>query len=50
VEANEAKPTLPFLTSFVPPVFSVNGVAIPSTAVAVLQMVSVGCCQDSSEL
>ena len=50
VEANEAKPTLPFLTSFVPPVFSVNGAAIPSTAVAVLQMVSVGCCHDSKEL
>lgn len=50
VEANEAKPTLPFLTSFVTPVFSVNGAAIPSTAVAVRQMVSVGCCQDSSEL
>jgi hypothetical protein len=40
VEANDDVPKLPHLVSFAPPVFSVNGAAIPSTAVAVRQMVS----------
>jgi hypothetical protein len=33
--ANQKVPKLPSLTSFAPPVFSVNGVAIPSSAVTV---------------
>ena len=45
VEANEARPALPALTAFAPPVFSVNGGAIPSTSVAVRQMVRVVSCR-----
>ena len=40
-QANGELPKLPPLTTFAPPVFCVNGAAVPSTAVALRQMVSV---------